>query len=89
MHSSKFANEKSKSNITSAIKRHLIRHPVVLDFDLTLWNRLEIICWPTLLLVDPRGIVIAEFKGEIQSNLVRSFLKAAFDYYKNEIKIDG
>lgn len=70
----------------SAIKRHLIKHPCVLDFDLELWQRMEIVCWPTLLVVDPNGLVIAEFKGEIQSNLVQTFVRVAFDFYKQQIK---
>lgn len=85
VHSSKFQNEKSKSNIINATKRHLIKHPVVLDFELELWNSLEIICWPTLLVVDPQGLVIAEFVGEIKANYVHEFLENAFKYYDDKL----
>lgn len=47
---------------------------------------MEIVCWPTLLVVDPTGCVIAEFQGEIQANFVREFVRVALDYYKNQLK---
>ncbi len=72
----------------SATKRHLIKHPVVCDFDMKMWSNMEIVCWPTLLVLNPNGIVIAEFKGEIQANLLKPFLKSVYKYYeKNLINI--
>lgn len=85
VHSSKFTNEKSKINIYNAMRRHLIKHPVVCDSDLTVWSDMQIMCWPTLLVVNPHGQVIAEFVGETQANLVRDFLKICFKYYENQL----
>jgi hypothetical protein len=64
------------------MKRHLIKHPVVCDINLDIWNGLQIICWPTLLVVNPEGIVIGEFQGETQANLVQRFLDVCFKYYE-------
>jgi len=86
VHSSKFQNEKLKHNINHAIKRHLIKHPVVCDFELQLWNDLNVVCWPTLLLVNPRGLVIAKFEGELQANLVKKFLPICYQHYKTQLK---
>ena len=85
VHSSKFTNEKSKLNILSATRRHLIKHPIVCDFDLKLWNLFEIICWPTLMLINPNGIVIGIFEGELQANIVKKILPHCFKYYKNDL----
>ena len=85
VHSSKFENEKSKSNIYDAIKRHCIKHPVACDADLTIWNDLEVICWPTLLVLNPNGLIIAEFQGEDQANLVNKFVKCCFKYYHSSL----
>jgi hypothetical protein len=86
VHSSKFQNEKLKHNINHAIKRHLIKHPVVCDSELQLWNDLNIVCWPTLLLINPSGLVIAKFEGELQANLAKKFLPICYKYYKNKLK---
>jgi DNA-binding beta-propeller fold protein YncE len=86
VHSSKFANEKSKSNVVNAARRHLIKHPIVCDFDMKLWSSMDIVCWPTLLVVDPDGLVVAEFRGELQSNLIRKFLKHAFKFYAESLQ---
>jgi hypothetical protein len=86
VHSSKFQNEKLKHNINHAIKRHLIKHPVVCDFELRLWNDLKIVCWPTLLLLNPSGLVIGKFEGELQANLVKKFLPICYNHYKHKLK---
>lgn len=91
VHSSKFSNEKSKSNILNATKRHLLKHPIACDFDLKIWTSLEIICWPTFLVVNPDGLIIAEFQGEMQTNLIKQFLNISFKFYAdklNKIKLD-
>lgn len=67
------------------MKRHLIKHPVVCDVNLDIWNSLQIICWPTLLVVNPDGIIIGEFQGETQANLVQRFIGACFKYYEQSL----
>ena len=86
VHSSKFSHEKSKSNVLNASRRLLIKHPIVCDLDMKIWSLMEIICWPTLLVIDPNGIVIAEFIGETQANQARSFLVNCFKYYQNSLQ---
>jgi len=85
VHSSKFTNEKSRANIAHAMKRHRISHPVVCDTDLQVWQDMEIVCWPTLLVVNPQGLVIGEFQGEIQANSVPRFISVCFKYYKSSL----
>ena len=67
------------------MKRHSIKHPVACDADLTLWNELEVICWPTLLVLNPDGLIIAEFQGEDQANLVSKFVNCCFKYYQSSL----
>ena len=47
-------------NIVNALERYNIQHPVINDFRLDLWNGLSIKCWPTLMLICPRGRVCVE-----------------------------
>lgn len=51
MHSAKFDNEKDSANILAAVQRYNITHPVVNDADGTMWQKLGIPCWPTLLII--------------------------------------
>ena len=67
------------------MKRHLIKHPVVCDSDMEIWKCLEIICWPTLLVINPNGLIIAEFKGENQANYINKFLSSCFKFYSNQL----
>uniref|UniRef100_A0A3B1IXV8 NHL repeat-containing protein 2 n=1 Tax=Astyanax mexicanus TaxID=7994 RepID=A0A3B1IXV8_ASTMX len=55
VHSAKFPNEKVLQNICSAVLRYSITHPVVNDSDARLWQELEVACWPTLVILGPRG----------------------------------
>ena len=55
VHSAKFENERVSANIASALSRYDIRHPVVNDSRLQLWNQLGITCWPTLLILGNGG----------------------------------
>ena len=51
IHSAKFENEKVSSNISAAVQRYEIHHPVVNDNHAVYWNQLGITCWPTLLIL--------------------------------------
>ncbi|XP_077594878.1 NHL repeat-containing protein 2 [Stigmatopora nigra] len=64
VHSAKFPNEKVADNIRSAVLRYDIRHPVVNDSEALLWNQLEVSCWPTLVMVGPRGNLLFSLVGE-------------------------
>ena len=57
----------------------------MLDFNLDVWNLFEVICWPTMLVVNPSGLIIAEFRGEVQANYLNKFIPACFKYYANEL----
>ena len=37
----------------SAVSRYKITHPVINDQDYEMWNSYSIICWPTLVLINP------------------------------------
>lgn len=51
VHSAKFDNEKDSENISAALKRYDITHPVVNDCEGELWSKLGISCWPTVLVL--------------------------------------
>ncbi|MGI9137209.1 MAG: NHL domain-containing thioredoxin family protein [Candidatus Nanopelagicales bacterium] len=64
VHSPKFEHEKNPDSVHSAIERHGIDHPVLNDPNLSTWSGYGVRAWPTLVLIDPLGAVVAQFSGE-------------------------
>ncbi|XP_053407763.1 NHL repeat-containing protein 2-like [Mercenaria mercenaria] len=81
VHSAKFENEKVSANILSAILRYNIHHPVVNDHAATLWSKLQIACWPTLVIVGPSGQFLYQLVGEGHRQKLLEFVRVARQYY--------
>jgi sugar lactone lactonase YvrE len=64
VHSPKFPGEKETAAVEQAVRRLSVGHPVINDADHTVWRSFAVSCWPTLLLIDPRGKVIGSHEGE-------------------------
>src|SRR6185312_2946996 len=62
--SPKFAASKTKQGLASFIERYDLRHPIVLDPDMQMWNAYGVQAWPTLVLLGPEGNVEKTFIGE-------------------------
>ncbi len=61
VHSAKFAAERETENIRRKVREYRIKHPVVNDAKMTIWNRFGVNSWPTLVLLDANG----EYQGSI------------------------
>ena len=66
VHSPEFFWEKPHDKVVEATARLGIRYPVVQDNDWAIWNRWAVRAWPTLALVDRRGVVRYGHIGEGQ-----------------------
>jgi thiol-disulfide isomerase/thioredoxin len=64
VHSAKFTNESSQDNLRQTVLRYDLEHPVVNDKDFVIWNNYVVRAWPTTILIDPRGYVLAAHSGE-------------------------
>ncbi len=64
VHSAKFGNERDAANISAAILRYDIEHPVVVDNEFALWHAYGIRAWPSFVLIDPVGSVAGQGSGE-------------------------
>ncbi|WP_404385554.1 thioredoxin-like domain-containing protein [Caenispirillum salinarum] len=64
VHSPKFAAERCPEAVEHAVRRYGIRHPVVHDPYMTLWDEYAVRAWPTLVLICPNGKVIGQLSGE-------------------------
>lgn len=85
VHSAKFTAERETQNIAAAVERYDVRHPVINDERLVLWNAIGVSSWPTLVLVGPRGNLLSMWSGERQEGDIDNVLSAALEYYKNDI----
>ncbi|MFV2126795.1 NHL domain-containing thioredoxin family protein [Micromonospora sp. LOL_013] len=64
VHSPKFAHERDPAAVAAAVERYGVSHPVLDDPDLDMWQQYAARAWPTLVLVDPEGYVVATMAGE-------------------------
>jgi len=64
VHSPEFGWEKPTDRVAAAMKKLGILYPVVQDNDFTIWKRFGVRAWPTLVLVDRKGVVRFSHIGE-------------------------
>ncbi len=88
VHSAKFETEKDSKNISEAILRYEIEHPVINDHDHRVWNTFGVRSWPTVLMIDPEGYAVWGRSGEIQFENVDAILKNAMPYYRKRKLLD-
>ncbi|MFQ5591368.1 MAG: thioredoxin-like domain-containing protein [Phycisphaerae bacterium] len=77
VHSAKFPNEASRATIRAAVLRYEIRHPVVVDENMCLWRAYGVRSWPTLVVIDSTGHVVARLAGEGNRDAVDSAVREA------------
>jgi thiol-disulfide isomerase/thioredoxin len=64
VHSPKFEHEADPVALASAVERYEIHHPVLDDPELLTWQAYTARAWPTLVVVDPEGYIVAHLSGE-------------------------
>jgi len=64
VHCPEFGWEKPFDKVVDAVRELGIKYAVVQDNDFAVWNRYAVRGWPTLVLVDRRGIVRYRHIGE-------------------------
>jgi thiol-disulfide isomerase/thioredoxin len=64
VHSPKFEHEADPVALAAAVERYGIEHPVLDDPGLLTWQQYAVRAWPTLVLIDPEGYVVAQAAGE-------------------------
>lgn len=88
VHSAKFDNERDTKNITEAILRYEIEHPVANDNKMAIWNEFYVNSWPSLVLIDPDGRIVGRHSGEFTFEQLNPLMSKAVAYYKAAGKID-
>ncbi len=64
VHSPKFVHEADPDALAAAVERYEVHHPVLDDPTLVTWQAYAARAWPTLVVVDPEGYVVAHLAGE-------------------------
>ncbi|GGS59643.1 NHL domain-containing thioredoxin family protein [Streptomyces violaceus] len=64
VHSPKFVHEAEHQAVVDAVERYGVEHPVLDDPELATWKQYAVRAWPTLVVIDPEGYVVAQHAGE-------------------------
>ena len=64
VHSPKFEHEADPDALAAAVERYEVRHPVLDDPELVTWGAYTARAWPTLVVIDPEGYIVAQMAGE-------------------------
>ncbi|WP_300641329.1 NHL domain-containing thioredoxin family protein [Nocardioides sp.] len=74
VHSPKFVHEADPVALAAAVERYGVHHPVLDDPELVTWQAYTARAWPTLVLVDPEGYVVAQYAGEGHAHAISALL---------------
>ena len=64
VHSPMFEHEADPVALAAAVERYEIHHPVLDDPELETWKAYTARAWPTLVVIDPEGYIVAHLSGE-------------------------
>lgn len=81
VHSAKFENEGQTENLRQIVQRYDLRHPVINDNQFIVWRRYGANAWPSFVVIDPRGNVVAVQAGEIPFEAFDQYIGAMVQYY--------
>jgi DNA-binding beta-propeller fold protein YncE len=84
VHSAKFENEGQTENIEQIVQRYEIHHPVINDHEFRVWNTFGpygVRAWPTFVVIDPRGNILAVQPGEIPFDAFDQVLSGMVEYF--------
>jgi len=88
VHSAKFDGEKDSQNISDAILRYEIEHPVVNDSEREIWNNFAVQSWPTIVLLDPEGYELGRHSGEFRFEMLAPVFKEYIPIYREHGLLD-
>jgi thiol-disulfide isomerase/thioredoxin len=88
IHSAKFTNERKSENIRHILVRYDIDHPVANDASFAIWREYGARAWPTMVLIDPEGYVVATASGEGKGEAFDQAIAAVIQVFDEQKKID-
>ncbi len=82
VHSPKFVHEADPVALAQAVERYSVHHPVLDDPELVTWQAYTARAWPTLVLVDPEGYVVAHYAGEGHVHAIGALLAELVEQHR-------
>ena len=61
--------------MVDAVERYEVHHPVLDDPELATWKQYAVRAWPTLVVVDPEGYVVAQHAGEGHAHAIEKLVE--------------
>jgi thiol-disulfide isomerase/thioredoxin len=86
VHSPKFAHEADPDAVEAAVERYAVGHPVLDDPELRTWDAYAARAWPTLVVIDPRGYVVAQMSGEGHAHGIQVLIDELVATYADELR---
>ncbi|MFE7133863.1 NHL domain-containing thioredoxin family protein [Streptomyces sp. NPDC057638] len=74
VHSPKFVHEADHRAVVDAVERYEVHHPVLDDPELATWKQYAVRAWPTLVVIDPEGYVVAQHAGEGHAHAIEALV---------------
>ncbi len=87
-HSAKFEAEQDTKNITQAIMRYEIEHPVFNDTGMRYWRRIGARSWPTIIIAGPDGRVFWGRGGETTFETLEKVILSQMEKFKENKMLD-
>ncbi|KJK52419.1 NHL domain-containing thioredoxin family protein [Streptomyces sp. NRRL F-4428] len=75
VHSPKFVHEADHAAVVDAVERYEVHHPVLDDPELATWKQYAVRAWPTLVVIDPEGYVVAQHAGEGHAHAIAKLVE--------------
>lgn len=75
VHSPKFVHEAEHQAVVDAVERYEVQHPVLDDPELATWKQYAVRAWPTLVVIDPEGYVVAQHAGEGHAHAIEKLVE--------------
>ncbi|MFJ6211890.1 NHL domain-containing thioredoxin family protein [Streptomyces sp. NPDC092296] len=75
VHSPKFVHEADHRAVVDAVARYEVHHPVLDDPELATWKQYAVRAWPTLVVIDPEGYIVAQHAGEGHAHAIAALVE--------------
>ncbi len=87
VHSGKFDAERNSENIRRKVAEYRIKHPVVNDANMTIWERFDVQSWPTIVLIAPDGRFYKSGSGELPFDVLDREIGKLAEAYKGRLNL--
>jgi peroxiredoxin len=74
VHTPELEHERDPNRLREFVRKNRIDWAVLIDPEYAVWNRYGIEAWPTIVLIDRKGVIRSVFVGDSQSRAIEAAL---------------